>query len=163
MSDRRDIEGLAATLGDSLVRLAFVLTGDGDEAQDVVQTVFVKLMSIDLAAIENPAGYARRAVANEVMTRGRRRALFRRVAPKLWASDQPVDPADSRVVDRQMLLTGLAGLNTRQRTALTLRYLEDYDDQVIAEILDCSPATVRSIAARALTKMRVAIDGAREE
>lgn len=155
MSDRHDIEAWATTLGGPLVRLAFVMTGDGDEAQDVVQTVFLRLMGATPASIENPQAYARRAVANEVMSRHRRRAVLRALTPKLAASTPLTVPDPTlSVADREQLLQALRRLSARQRTVLVLRYFEELDDRATGEIVGCSAATVRSIAARALTKLR---------
>lgn len=155
MSDRHDIETWATTLGGPLVRLAFVLTGDGDEAQDVVQTVFLRMMSGAPGSIENPQAYARRAVANEVASRHRRRAVLRAILPKLGASASESAPdSTAELADRDQLIQALHALSSKQRTVLVLRYFEDLDDQATGEIVGCSAATVRSIAARALAKLR---------
>jgi RNA polymerase sigma factor (sigma-70 family) len=45
-------------------------------------------------------------------------------------------------------------LPDRQRAVLVLRYYEDLDDATIAEILGCTPVTVRTHAMRALTTLR---------
>jgi RNA polymerase sigma factor (sigma-70 family) len=48
----------------------------------------------------------------------------------------------------------LSRLPGRQRAVLVLRYYEDLDDATIAEILGCTPVTVRTHALRALTTLR---------
>ncbi|GAA2217143.1 hypothetical protein GCM10010429_47940 [Micromonospora olivasterospora] len=48
----------------------------------------------------------------------------------------------------------IAVLPDRQRAVLVLRYYEDFDDATIAQILDCSPVTVRTHAMRALRHLR---------
>lgn len=151
--DRRDVEGLAESQGPALIRLAYVLTGDGDEAQDLVQSVFVRLLQADLSRVEDLGAYARRAIANEAMSRGRRRARLTALLPRLLTPSF-TDPEDSTVASRQQLLGALSRLSSRQRTVLILRYFEDYSDQAIGEVVGCSPGTVRSIAARALAKLR---------
>jgi RNA polymerase sigma factor (sigma-70 family) len=53
-------------------------------------------------------------------------------------------------------------LPTKQRAAVVLRYYEDLPDAEIAEILDCSPATVRSQIHRALATLRTTLTTAEE-
>ncbi|WP_418060889.1 RNA polymerase sigma factor [Pimelobacter simplex] len=162
MAERVDVGALAESLGQPLVRLAYGLTGDGDEAQDVVQAVFVKLLAADLTGVRDLGSYARRGVVNEVASRGRRTALFRKTAPRLLdprartggRAGESGGGAEALVGERQELLAALERLNLRQRTVLVLRYFEDYDDQSIGQVVGCSPATVRSIAARSLAKLR---------
>jgi RNA polymerase sigma factor (sigma-70 family) len=48
----------------------------------------------------------------------------------------------------------IARLPHRQRAVLVLRYYEDLDDATIADILECSTATVRTHAMRALQRLR---------
>lgn len=120
-----------------------------------MQTVFLRMMSTQPGTIENPQAYARRAVANEAMSRHRRRAVFRAITPKLLGgAESSTQDASQIVADRQQLTQALSRLSARQRTVLVLRYFEDLDDQATSEILGCSPATVRSIAARGLAKLR---------
>jgi RNA polymerase sigma factor (sigma-70 family) len=52
------------------------------------------------------------------------------------------------------LHTVLRRLAPKYRAVLVLRYFEDLPDAEIAEILRCRPATVRSQANRALTRLR---------
>jgi RNA polymerase sigma factor (sigma-70 family) len=160
VDQREDVKALAEGLGQSMVRLAYVLTGNPDDAQDVVQTVFVKLLSTDLSNVADLDSYARRSVANEVLTRGRRLARLRGLVPKL-AEPATVEAPDTVVANRQLLASGLARLSSRQRTVLVLRYLEDFDDDAIADVIGCSSATVRSIAARALGRLRAGLDAER--
>jgi len=149
---RQDIEAFAETKGTPLVRLAFVLTGDGDEARDVVQAVFLRLLRADLVRVADLTAYARRAVFNEVASRRRRRIRF---LPLPAQFEPPASSGqEAQIADRQWLLAALKTLSVRQRTVLALRYLEDLADPEIGEIVGCSPATVRSISARGLTKLR---------
>ena len=50
-----------------------------------------------------------------------------------------------------------ATLPAKQRAAVVLRYYEDLPDAEIAEILACSPATVRSQIHRALASLRTTL------
>ena len=62
----------------------------------------------------------------------------------------PADAPRQLVEFRDLLLA----LPERQRTVLVMRFLEDCPDEEIAAVLDCRRATVRSLAARALARIR---------
>ncbi len=127
-----------------LLRVAYVLTGSGPAAEDVVHDVVCSVFP-RLATLENPPAYLRVAVVN------RCRSLHRREvrAPR----PTPPDPArlDPGLVE---LRDQLQRLPSRRRTAIVLRYLCDLPDAEIARILDCREATVRSLVHRGLADLR---------
>ena len=55
--------------------------------------------------------------------------------------------------------TLLAGLSPRQRAVLVLRYYDDLPDAAIAEVLGCSPVSVRVTAHKALARLRERMPG----
>ena len=74
------------------------------------------------------------------------------------AALEPAGPAPDHAqecTEREALLAELSKLPRRQRAVLVLRYYEDRGDTEIAELLGCSPGTVRSHASRALATLRV--------
>lgn len=132
-----------------LLRVAYVLTGSGPTAEDVVQDVFASV-GPRIAELDDPVPYLRVAVVN------RCRSLHRRIrsAPR---PDRP----DPIVLDVGLteLRDALADLPVKQRTAIVLRYLCDLPDTEIADILDCRRATVRSLVQRGLADLRTALSG----
>ena len=58
-------------------------------------------------------------------------------------------------MDADELWHRLATLGRKQRAVLVLRYYEQLDDDAIADLIGCSPATVRSHASRALKILRL--------
>jgi RNA polymerase sigma factor (sigma-70 family) len=75
------------------------------------------------------------------------------------------DSADGseQVVERDALVQLIRALPVKQRIVIALRYVYDMADPDIAVLLGCSRATVRSLAARALTALRaVATDASLE-
>ena len=66
------------------------------------------------------------------------------------------DPAFAHA-ERAALLAELGKLPRRQRAVLVLRYYEGLSDTEIAEVLGCTPGTVRGYASRALAALRVQI------
>ncbi|MEU4420690.1 SigE family RNA polymerase sigma factor [Actinoplanes sp. NPDC024001] len=146
----------------SLLRYAVVLTGDRDLAQDVVQEVLartqVKWKRISDA--DSPEAYVRRMVLNEYLS-WRRSWAARHVHA---AGERLVEIDDARggvrdhadgVVEADALWNRLALLGRRQRAVLVLRYYEQLEDDAIADLLGCSPATVRSHASKALKTLRL--------
>jgi RNA polymerase sigma factor (sigma-70 family) len=57
-------------------------------------------------------------------------------------------------VDREVLWQALGGLSPRQRAVLVLRQYEGLSDAEIAELIGVAQASVRSLSARALDKLR---------
>ena len=146
----------------SLLRYAVVLTGDRDFAQDVVQEALarahVRWRRISDSA--SPEAYVRRMVLNEYLSWRRRWAVrhVHAVGERLVELDDArggvADHAQG-VVDADELWHRLATLGRKQRAVLVLRYYEQLQDEAIAELLSCSPATVRSQASKALRTLRL--------
>jgi RNA polymerase sigma factor (sigma-70 family) len=56
--------------------------------------------------------------------------------------------------DRIAIRAGLMRLSERQRTAIVLRYLEDLSVEQTADLMSCSPGTVKKLTARGLVGLR---------
>ena len=149
-------EEFAAARLPALLRCAMLLSGDREEAHDIVQEVLTRaLIKWDrIARIEEPYAYVRRMVTNEFLSLRRRRRI--RTVPlgpgQDWSSPPVPEPERG-----DQLWQLLAGLPRQQRAVLVLRYYEDLTDDDIAEALRCRPATVRAYASRALATLRIEI------
>jgi RNA polymerase sigma-70 factor (sigma-E family) len=158
VSRRRDAEYteyVAARLP-SLRRLAGVLCGDWGRADDLVQATLTTLYVHwgRVRAATHPDAYARAVLVRE-FTRERRSVWVRRVSLSGQVSDRPAAPADhDAVLD---LRAAVAGLPPRQRATLVLRFYCDLNVDQAAQILGCSPGTVKSQTARALQAVRRAL------
>jgi RNA polymerase sigma factor (sigma-70 family) len=130
-----------------LLRVAYVLTGSGAAAEDVVHDVFCRV-GPRVAELDNPAAYLRVAVVNQCRSLHRR---FTRAPRPSVVPDAQLDTGLTEFRD------ALQSLPVRQRTAVVLRYLCDLPDGEIAGILDCRPATVRSLIHRGLAALRTQI------
>ena len=130
------------------VRLAWLLTHDHDAAEDVVQDAFVRLQP-RLAIVDHPVAYLRTAIVNGCRDRarsaGRADAGWRRLT---LVADGSSDDHPSELLD------AVARLPYKQRTVIVLRYWADLPEAETAEIVGVRPASVRSIAARALARLR---------
>ena len=137
----------------ALLRFGHVLTGSAQEAEDLVQEALAKsLRRWRRVRADNPVAYTRRVMINTHLTR------WRRWGARVRLGDVPETAADDaglrRGEDWDTLRRALTLLPPRQRAVLVLRYLEDLPDTTIAELLGCSPGTVRSYAARGLAALR---------
>ncbi|EXG81784.1 SigE family RNA polymerase sigma factor [Cryptosporangium arvum] len=139
--------------GATLLRFAYVLTGDHHLAEDLVQEALVQVHR-RWARIEEPRAYVRKAVLRHYLSWRRRRSSDEIPArDAVWRSTAQDDHAE-RVVDRDALWSALATLPRQQRAVLTLRFYSDLDDAAIAELIGCSAHTVRGYASRGLARLR---------
>jgi len=142
----------------ALVRYAAVLTGDREQARDIVQTVLARAFAkwSRIHRTERPEAYVHRMVTNEFLNgrRGRRPRLVELGA--LTGRDAPTVPDHAeRLSERSDLWQRLQALPPRQRAVVVLRYYEDFTDLEIAAVLGCTTGTVRGYAARALAALRI--------
>ena len=143
--------------GQTLLRLAFVLTRDPHRAEDLTQTVLAEAYRQwrKVQAARNPDAYVRRMLVNAHLDWHRRRSSTER--PTDLATWEPrasdADPADA-VVSRDQLRSALESLAPRARTALVLRYYADLDDHAVADLMEVSASAVRATISRALAALR---------
>jgi RNA polymerase sigma-70 factor (sigma-E family) len=146
-----------------LVRLAVLLTGDRPAAEDAVQDVFATLHAKRdrLRPAGDPVAYLRACVLNRCRSVLRRSAIARRIASTRPAQfEEPQPSAESEALwseDRRQVLAALAALPRRRREVLVLRYYLDLTEAEIAGILQISPGTVKSTAARGLAALARAL------
>jgi RNA polymerase sigma-70 factor (sigma-E family) len=144
-----------ATRSSALLRSAWLLTGDGGRAEDLLQTalalVWPRWRRIEAGG--NPEAYVRRVLFTTYLSWRRRR----------WRFEVPVDEPPERggradhadeTATRDAVRRALAGLSPQQRAVVVLRYVEDLPVAATAEILGCSAATVKVQAGRALAALR---------
>ena len=151
---RRGFDELYAENLGAATRLAYLLTGDRHEADEIVQDAFVRLLG-RFADLRNPdafPAYLRRTIVSVAQNRWRRhrveRAFLRREAATR------IDP-EARVPDHdEELWTCLLELPERQRAAIVLRFYEDLSERQTAEILGCSVGAAKKLVARGLSTLR---------
>lgn len=135
----------------ALLRFGHVLTGDPSRAEDLVQAALVNTYARwGRHEVTQPHAYVRRAMVNGY-TSWWRRAWRESPLPQGWDVAAP-DVPDA--ADRDPALQALRLLPPRQRAVLVLRYYEDLSEAQIAEVLGCSPGTVKSQASKALHTLR---------
>ncbi|MGW1724403.1 SigE family RNA polymerase sigma factor [Streptomyces sp. NPDC002306] len=138
-----------------LVRTAYLLTGDVHHAEDLTQTALAKAYRSwwRVSRSDNPEAYVRRMLVTCNSDRFRKRRVGEALtsAPPERAGR---DEAVRRVDERGALLAALAELPPRQRAVVVMRYWEDLSEAEVADVLGCSPGTVKSQASKALAKLR---------
>ena len=156
--DAEYTEYVAARLS-SLRRLAAVLCDDWQRADDLVQATLIKLYVRwgRVRAASHPDAYARTVLVHEFIQE-RRSPWAKRVSLSGGVADSPAATVDQdAVLD---LRAAVAALPPRQRATLVLRFYCDLNVDQSAEILGCSPGTVKSQTARALETVRRALGSA---
>jgi RNA polymerase sigma-70 factor (sigma-E family) len=136
----------------AFARTAYLLTGDGGHAEDLVQTTMERLHR-RWRWVDDPERYARRILANEASARWRRRAE----KPETLMEAVPESAApntEDRHDERDRLWRALEKLPRRTRVILVLRYFEDLTEAECADVLQCSVGSVKSQASRGLAWLR---------
>ena len=130
-----------------MVRLALLLTGSANNAEELVQDAFVRVYG-HWERIESPRAYLRQSVVNACRSHRRRRKRELRHGPGAAARLASVDP------EANLMRDALDRLSDRQRKAVVLRYYEDLSEAEIATLLGCRPGTVKSLLSRGLARLR---------
>lgn len=140
--------------GPELLRLAYMLSGSREQAEDLVQNALVKTYRRwdTVATADRPIAYVRTIVVREHVSRWRR--LSNREVPGAIPDSIASDSPDDAIAETDAMWRLLATLPRRQRAVLALRYYEDLSDSDIAQVLGCSAGTVRSNASRGLASLR---------
>ena len=154
VDDRADLDDLYVRDMPDAVRLAALITGDPDLAQDIAHDAFLRSVGRfrHLRQPEAFEAYLRRAVVNACTSHFRRRKV-----EAAYLRGQPRHPAPVGEPDhgrRDELLVALSALPPRQRAAVVLRYYADLSEQQAGEALGCSASAVRSMVARAMERLR---------
>jgi len=130
-------------------RLAFLLTGDSDAADELAQEAFVRLYR-SIATVDNPGGFLRTALVNLCHDHRRRRDTVKK-HPQPPGEPQP-PPELPHTLDPTW--QAIQALPERRRDAVVLRYYADLSTDEIARLLDVRPATVRSLLHRGLASLQ---------
>jgi RNA polymerase sigma-70 factor (sigma-E family) len=139
-------------------RLAFLLTGDRELAQDLAQDAFVKVLGRfhDLRNRDAFWWYLRRTIVNLSRSHYRHRRVER-----AWLARQrpePVAPEAEDLGERDRLRRALLSLRPEQRAAVVLRYYEDLSEADTAQMLGIPVGTVKSTVSRGMERLRAELE-----
>jgi RNA polymerase sigma factor (sigma-70 family) len=142
-------------------RTAYSVTGSPQDAEDVVQTLFLQLLRRGLPAglRDNPKAYLYRAAVNlalNAVKSHRRRISVVEVAPLELAIERlSVGPAaDSEQDPQEQLVQAMAQLNPRAVEMLVLRYEHNCSEAEIAKLLGTSRGVVAVTLYRARARLK---------
>jgi RNA polymerase sigma-70 factor (sigma-E family) len=157
MRDADDIAAFtdyAGTRGATFFRTAYLMVGDRQLAQDLVQEALVKTLLAwpRLRDRGDLDAYIRRIIVTTCISWRRRRAFHERPVEALPEQPGP-DLADS-VVTHDAVVVALAALPPRQRVAIVLRYYQDLTEAQTAEAMGCSVGAVKSQVSVGLRRLR---------
>jgi RNA polymerase sigma-70 factor (sigma-E family) len=148
-----ELREFVSARGAALSRAAYLLTGDHQAAEDLVQETYVAVVRRwQKSGTVDPEAYVRRILYSRFVDGWRRR----RLVELPWASppDTPGSETAATTTDRLTLRDALARLTPRQRAVLVLRFYEDLTETQAAAALGISPNTVKSQTRVALQRLR---------
>ena len=136
-------EAFYAAEFESVVGLAYVLSGSRLGAEDLAQEAFLAAYRRwdEVGRFDKPGAWVRRVVANRSVSLIRRRAAEARALARLSG---PLDPLPELPTASADVWRAVRRLPRRQAQAIALFYLEDLSVDEIAEVLDRSVETVRT-------------------
>src|SRR6266480_742803 len=144
----RGFREYVTTRSQSLLRTAYLLTGNRADAEDLVQAALAKTYQAwdrieDRQALD---GYVRKAMVNTHISWWRRRRLEE--YPTDEVPDQAVADHARESDMAEVVRRALDRLPQRMRTAVMLRYFEDMTEPEIAAALGIRLGTVKSTVSR---------------
>jgi RNA polymerase sigma-70 factor (sigma-E family) len=158
-AEREYVEYVSARLP-MLHRTAFLMCGNADLADDVVQQTITALYVNWHRArrADNVDAYVHRMLVHKLVDQ--KRLSWSKVRLLGWTPEPERKTAspDEELVERDSLLAALAHLPRGQRTVLVLRFLCDLSLAETAAAMGCSEGNVKSQTARALTAVRRVLD-----
>ena len=137
-----------------LYRTAWLLCGDNQKAEDLVQETLIKVYARWGNRIDNPVAYAQTTLTRTWIDTLRRRGAHER--PIEHVPDRSAAPENHAL--RLTLLAALDELEPLDRAVVVLRHLEDASTAEVARLLGLSPGAVRKRLARSLDRMRLHLD-----
>jgi RNA polymerase sigma-70 factor (sigma-E family) len=155
VADQPDFDRWVVARGPALLRLAYTLTGNRSDAEDVVQEALARALArwSRISGVADVDAYVRRMVVNEHTSLWRR---FRRRESLVEAvADGPV-AEEGRVEsdDRRRIWLACQQLPEAQRTAVVLRYYEQLEYAEIATLTGVREGSVRARVSRGIAALR---------
>jgi RNA polymerase sigma-70 factor (sigma-E family) len=157
-----DFDAWVAARGPGLLRLAYTLTGNRADAEDVVQDALARALPrwSRISRADDVDAYVRRMVINAHTSWWRR--WKRRESPVAELLDSTVDAPGEGFDDRRRLWLACQALPEVQRTAVVLRYYEQLEYAEIADLTGVREGSVRARVSRGISALRHAM-GQEEE
>lgn len=150
MATPEQFEEFVAARFPALVRSARLLVADPTQAEDLVQDALMRCVPVWSRIEGDPEGYVRTVMVRANISRWRRR----RVVESPMATLPESATWDPEVSEQESLRQALANLGPKQRAVVVLRYVEGRPVGEVAQMMGCSPGTVKSQASAGLARLR---------
>ena len=151
--DRREgFEQLCRDEYANLVRTAYFITGDREEALDIAQETLARAYERwkVVSALDRPGAWLQRVAGNLSLSwRRRQRVRARHRSTPVVRRVEETDVPDPTVLE------ALGSLTPAQRAAVVLRYLADLPVAEVARALSKRPGTVRALTSQGLARLRL--------
>lgn len=165
------LESLFREHYDQIYRTAYRVTGSPSDAEDVLQTVFLRLArrEAELDLSPSPGAYLHRAAINASLDLVRSRAISKPVALEEVEAELKTNPSLSPAAQhedrelRRLVQQAVTRLGATASEMFVLRYFEGYGNREIAEMLGTSQMVVGVVLHRARTRLRKEIGEFLEE
>jgi len=143
-----------AVRSSSLFRTAYLVLGDYQLAQDLVQESLIKAYVAwpRLRDVSKAEAYTRRIIVTTSISWRRRRGFHERPTESL--PDLATPDQTERLGTQEELWAELLLLPPRQRAAVVLRFCEDLSEVHTAELMGCSVGSLKRHTSLALAKLR---------
>ncbi|HEY6977131.1 MAG TPA: sigma-70 family RNA polymerase sigma factor, partial [Chitinophagaceae bacterium] len=137
-----------------LTTYAYNILGSYEDAKDVVQDAYLKLMEGNTATIEDKKAYLVRTVINLSINKKNRQKRQRALYPGEWLPEPVATEKADTALNRKEILSYslmvlLERLNAKQRAVFILKEAFAYDHAEIAEVLDITEEHSRKLLSRA--------------
>ncbi|MBR2783576.1 MAG: sigma-70 family RNA polymerase sigma factor [Firmicutes bacterium] len=156
--DPQEVERLVDTYSDTVLRLSYSYLRSVQDAEDICQTVFLKLLTAGtvFASPAHEKAFIIRATINAC--KNELKAVRRRLLPldEAAAGTAPEPPA-TEVLDAVMELP------PKYRAAIYLFYYEGYAIGEMAQLLGCSEAAAAARLSRGRKRLRAVLGGDYEQ
>jgi RNA polymerase sigma-70 factor (sigma-E family) len=147
-SDEDEFVAFAHAQSHRLYRTAYLMVGDHQLAEDLVQVTLTKVYVRwgRIASMEQPGAFARKVLVNQATSWWRRRSSSELPMP---VPDRPGAEHADRVATSRTVWNAVLTLPPRQRAVVVLRYYEDLTEADTADVLGMAVGTVKSHASAA--------------
>lgn len=163
-----DIEDIFKAHQERVFRAAYRVTGNLSDAEDVLQTVFLRLLrhGHTFTGVDDAGRYLHRAGVNAALdlVRSRKSAPsvpLEGVEGNLRDPGQTPSQSQSTAEQREALRKAVAQLHPTAGEMFILRYFEGYDNSEVARIMDTSEGTVAVTLHRTRTRLQKELRGIR--
>jgi RNA polymerase sigma-70 factor (ECF subfamily) len=139
-------------------RTAYAITGSAEDAEDVVQTIFLRLLRREFPPDlkKNPGAYLYRAAVNVSLNsiRGKKRQVLAMDRARLETTRGSAEDSGSAEEIHRRLYDAVAQLEPDAAHILILRYAHSYSDAEIAKLLGVSRTTIAVRLYRSRARLR---------